>query len=61
MLPTPVFWPGEFHGLSSPWGLQSVGHDRAIFTFTCLGADPKILKRTKERHRLVPPAELVSS
>ena len=20
MLPTPVFWPGEFHGLCSPWG-----------------------------------------
>ena len=19
-LPTPAFWPGEFHGLSSPWG-----------------------------------------
>ena len=19
-LPTPVFWPGEFYGLSSPWG-----------------------------------------
>ena len=19
-LPTPVFWPGEFHGLCSPWG-----------------------------------------
>ena len=19
-LPTPVFWPGEFHGLYSPWG-----------------------------------------
>ena len=19
-LPTPGFWPGEFHGLSSPWG-----------------------------------------
>ena len=18
--PTPVFWPGEFHGLYSPWG-----------------------------------------
>ena len=18
--PTPVFWPGEFHGLSNPWG-----------------------------------------
>ena len=21
-LPTPVFWPGEFHGLCSPWGLK---------------------------------------
>ena len=20
MLPTPVLWPGEFHGLYSPWG-----------------------------------------
>ena len=20
-LPTPVFWPGEFHGQYSPWGL----------------------------------------
>ena len=19
-LPTPIFWPGEFHGLHSPWG-----------------------------------------
>ena len=18
--PTPIFWPGEFHGLYSPWG-----------------------------------------
>ena len=21
-LPTPIFWPGEFHGLSSPWGCR---------------------------------------
>ena len=21
-LPTSVFWPGEFHGLYSPWGLK---------------------------------------
>ena len=21
-LPTPVFWPGEFHGLYSPWPLK---------------------------------------
>ena len=21
-LPTPIFWPGEFHGLYRPWGLK---------------------------------------
>ena len=29
---TPVFWPGEFHGLYSPWR-QRVGHGWATFTF----------------------------
>ena len=24
-LPTPVFWPGEFHGLYSPWGRKESG------------------------------------
>ena len=33
-LPTPVFWPREFHGLCSPWGSQRVRHNRATFTFT---------------------------
>ena len=23
-LPTPVFWPGEFHGLYSPWGCKEL-------------------------------------
>ena len=23
--PTPVFWPGEFHGLYSPWGCKELG------------------------------------
>ena len=32
-LATPVFWPGEFHGLQS-MGLQRVRHDWATFTFT---------------------------
>ena len=27
-LPTPVFWPGDFHGLYSPWG-HRVRHDWA--------------------------------
>ena len=30
-LPTPVFWPGEFHGLFSPWGCR-VRHNWATFT-----------------------------
>ena len=23
-LPTPIFWPGEFHGLYSPWGRKEL-------------------------------------
>ena len=23
-LPTPVFWPGEFHGLYGPWGRRQI-------------------------------------
>ena len=30
-LPTPVFWPGEFHGLDSPWGCK--GSDMTNFHF----------------------------
>ena len=35
-LPTPVFWPGEFHGLYSPWVCKEseVGYNWATFTFT---------------------------
>ena len=38
-LPTPVFWPGEFHGqrrlaVYSPWGSQRVGHEWATFTLS---------------------------
>ena len=31
-LPTPVFWPGEFHGQSIE--SQRVGHDQTTFTHT---------------------------
>ena len=34
-LPNPVFWPGEFHGLSM--ASQRVVHDWATFTFTFQG------------------------
>ena len=30
-LPTPVFWPGEFHGLYSPWGRKE--SDTTVFPF----------------------------
>ena len=34
-LPTPVFWPREFHGLySQSTGLQRVRHNLVTFTFT---------------------------
>ena len=33
-LPTPVFWPGEFHGLYSPWGHKE---SDMTATFTLIG------------------------
>ena len=33
--PTPVIWPGEFHGLCSPQGhRERIGHNWATFSFT---------------------------
>ena len=32
-LPTPVFWPREFHGLYSPWGRKELDMTEQIFTF----------------------------
>ena len=36
-LPTPVLWPGEFHGLYVVHGSQRAGHDQATFIFTFKG------------------------
>ena len=33
-LPTPVFWPGEFHGLYSPWGHMDYKSDQKYFIVT---------------------------
>ena len=34
-LPAPVFWPGEFHGLHSPWGRkESDTTERLSLSFT---------------------------
>jgi len=32
-LPTPVFWPGEFHGLYSPWGHKESDMNNLTKTF----------------------------
>ena len=37
-LPTPVFWPGEFHGLYSPWG-----HKESDMTERLSLMDPRLL------------------
>ena len=42
-LPTPVFWPGEFHGLYSPWGLkESDTTERLLFHFTSFIIKPSV-------------------
>ena len=36
MLPTPVFWPGELHGLFSPWGRkESDMTERLSLSLSC--------------------------
>ena len=34
-LPTPVFWPGEFHGLYSPWGHKESNTTESL-SLSCL-------------------------
>jgi len=36
-LPTPVFWPGEFHGLYSPWGHKESEMTEPLSFFTFQG------------------------
>ena len=32
-IPTPVFWPGEFHGLYSPWGCKELDMTERLSLF----------------------------
>ena len=34
-LPSPVFWPVEFHGLYSPWGHKELDTTEELSLFTC--------------------------
>ena len=38
-LPTPVVWPGEFHGLYSPWGLKESDRTERL-SLSYLGRGP---------------------
>ena len=38
-IPIPVFWPGEFHGLCSPWGGKEPDTtEKLAFPFQAVGA-----------------------
>ena len=39
MLPTPIFWPGEFHGLYSPLGCKESDMTERLFFF-CFYPEP---------------------
>ena len=45
-LPTLVFWPGEFHGLHTPWGHKESGLSHFHFTY-CL-SETRFLKTHTE-------------
>ena len=47
MLSTPVFWPGEFHRLYSPWGLKESDMTERLslfFTTAAAAAAAKLLQ-----------------
>ena len=57
---TPVFWPGEFHGLYSPWGLQRVGYDFSFHFSLSGGGEERQETAEKDRLGVVPEVELIS-
>ena len=41
-LPTPVFWPGEFHGLYSPWGHKESDVTERLSLYLILMKDAQV-------------------
>ena len=39
-LPTPVFWPGEFHGLDGPWGRTEADTTEQLSHTKFTGVEP---------------------
>ena len=46
-LPTPVFWPGEFHGLYSPWGCKEQDMTERLHFITMSQVSYYVLGTTK--------------
>ena len=58
-LPTPVFWPGEFHGLYGPWGHEELETTEQLsLSLSCSAGDAGLIpgQGTKISHA----AELLS-
>ena len=45
-LPTPVFWPGEFHGLYSPWGHKQSDTTFWAFLMAQMVKNPPAVQKT---------------
>ena len=51
-LPTPVFWPGEFHGLYSPWGHKELNTAERLCYYVSSFALPCEFTSTKQANSL---------
>ena len=48
-LPTPVFWPGEFHGLYSPWGHKELDTNEQLSLRRQVISELRLCKLEKRR------------
>ena len=53
-LPTPVFWPGEFHGLYSPWGRKELDTTERLSLSLQGKNSVKLLRNSPENLKRVP-------
>ena len=53
-LPTPVFWPGEFHRLYSPWGRKELDTTERLSLSLQGKNSVKLLRNSPENLKRVP-------
>ena len=46
-LPTPIFWPGEFHGLYSPWGRKESDTTERLSLSLCTNEKMRLQRLTQ--------------